>query len=145
MQTVRAAISPRLTIGLRNTMTANIIFEKGYKEGASSSIKKTLSDIELILEGEELINSGEMRTELRDKILVSLTELSTRWYKKGFNRGHKECFSHLEKHEEFPMTIRKTLKREFLPNNQAVVKLKSTLKPEYTQKVEDSIYKKANS
>lgn len=95
--------------------------------------KKTLSDIELILEGEELINSSEMRTELRDKILASLTELSTRWYKKGFNRGHKECFSHLEKQEEFPMTIRKTLKREFLPNSQAVVKLKSTLKPEYTE------------
>lgn len=31
MQTVRAAISPRLTIGLRNTMTANKIFKKGYK------------------------------------------------------------------------------------------------------------------
>lgn len=116
----------------------NPAFKKGYIEGASASIKATLTDIELILEGEDQLDAGEMRTELREKLLQSLTELSTIWYKKGFNRGHKESFCHFEEHKEFPMVISKKMTRELLPNTQAVVKLKSTLSPEYVKKIGDA-------
>lgn len=97
-----------------------------------------MTDIELILEGEDLLKAGEMRTELREKLFESLTKLSTLWYKKGFNRGHKESFCQFKEHNEFPMVISKKMTRDLLPNTQAVVKLKSTLSAEYIKKIGDA-------
>ena len=116
----------------------NPAYDRGFINGASASLQATMTDIEFILEGEDLLNAGEMRTDLREKLLESLTNLSTVWYKKGFNRGHKESFCHFEEHNEFPMVISKKMTRELLPNTQAVVKLKSTLSPEYVKKIGDA-------
>ena len=105
------------------------MIKKGtYAEGASASIMKTIAEIEDILEGQSLKYGGPKRQILRDKLSAALIKSSKLWYKKGFNRGHRESSEAYKESTKFPTTITAEVQREFIPNSPKRVSLKSTLK-----------------
>ncbi|MCK4517614.1 hypothetical protein KAT92_02475, partial [Candidatus Babeliales bacterium] len=75
--------------------------DKGRVEGSCKSITITMDEIEAILDGTPLKEAGGLRTELREIIEDSLIGLATKWYKKGFRRGHKVAFERHAKHGVF--------------------------------------------
>lgn len=98
-----------------------------FAAGASASIIKTLNEIEAILEGEKLTKSGPKRAELRKKLQEALIKSSRSWYRKGFNRGHKESYLAFKTDDQVPTILAVQVEREFLPNTKSSIKLKSTL------------------
>lgn len=98
-----------------------------FVAGASASIMKTISEIEDILNGEKLSGGGPKRETLRAKLQAALIKSSRSWYRKGFNRGHKECYRALKENKHFPATLQVNVEREFIPNSLSTVVLKSTL------------------
>lgn len=115
-------------------------YDQGYVEGASSSIAKTIDEIGAILEGEFLQKAGEKREALRASIESALTGLAKTWYKKGFNRGHKESFRNFKESKEFPTEISTSVSRSLLPNSKHKIKLKSSLKTEFIEEIEDGLW-----
>jgi len=98
-----------------------------YAAGASASIMKTLNEIEKIVGGKKLPPAGPKRNALRQKLQAALIKSSRTWYRKGFNRGHRESFR-AHKHQALvPATLVVNVEREFLPKTQSPVKLKSRL------------------
>ncbi len=98
-----------------------------FVAGASASIMKTISEIETILEGENLSHAGPKRAALRIKLQAAITKASKSWYKKGFNRGHKESYRAYKRTKRVPMTLHVNVEREFIPNSPSSVPLKSVL------------------
>lgn len=98
------------------------------------SIDKTTREIELILKGESLDDVGKFRQALRQKIEQSLTELSEKWYKKGFNRGHKEVYLQYIKTGKIRKSISLDVSRRLLPKSKSKIALRSTLKKEFISK-----------
>lgn len=95
----------------------------------SRGIQKTLTEIDKILDGLPLDHAGPLRTKLRDAMTSAFDDLSLRWYKKGFNRGHREAFREFEETGEVPEQLKTNKKRQFRPNgDKHQVRLKSTLK-----------------
>lgn len=99
-----------------------------FKSGASASINKTISDIEAILDGENLKFAGPKRKELRSQLMDALINASKKWYKKGFNRGHIESYREFLTSKTVPRVLEVNVQREFLPNSKKEVMLKSTVK-----------------
>ncbi|WP_145960705.1 hypothetical protein [Acidiferrobacter sp. SPIII_3] len=104
------------------------------RESASAAIARTVEDIEKILAGENLKISGPKRAALREKIQAALIKSSRSWYKKGFNRGHKEAFRAHKTHKHVPETLEVEVEREFVPNTKRRVPLKSTLTKAFREK-----------
>ena len=107
---------------------------KEFAAGASASIARTVEDIEKILTGEKLKISNPKREALRKKIKAALIKSSRSWYKKGFNRGHKEAFRAYKAHKRVPETLEVEVEREFVPNTKRRVLLKSTLTKAFREK-----------
>ncbi|MDA8118697.1 MAG: hypothetical protein M0Z85_01300 [Gammaproteobacteria bacterium] len=102
--------------------------------GASAAIMLTVQDIDKILTGENLKISGPKREALRQKIQAALIKSSRSWYKKGFNRGHKEAFREYKAHKQVPDVLMAEVEREFVPNTKRRVPLKSTLSKAFREK-----------
>jgi hypothetical protein len=99
-----------------------------FVAGASAAIMKTLGEIEAVLEGDKLSMAGPKRKMLRAKLRAVLTRSSLVWYRKGFNRGHKESFREFKQKSRVPKTLSIEVEREFIPNIQNTIKLKSVIK-----------------
>lgn len=107
-----------------------------YVAGASSSIMKTISEIEAILDGEKLKPSGPKRRTLRVKLKAALVKSAQSWYQRGFKRGHMESFRSYKSDRKFPLTITAALERAFLRNTmERSVHLKSTLSKKFRENV----------
>lgn len=100
---------------------------KTYAAGASASINKTISEIEHILRGKKLPSTGSLREQLRAELQAAIITSSRKWYRKGFNRGHKACYQAVKNGEKFPSVIEAAVEREFIPKTSSKVKLKSKL------------------
>jgi hypothetical protein len=111
-------------------------YDKGHKTGASKSIEITMDEIGAILEGGTLKEAGPLRADLRELIESSLTSLSMKWYKKGFNRGHKESYKEFVVSDEFPLKISATVSRSLIPKSKKQVALRSSLKNKFIEKIE---------
>ena len=107
---------------------------KEFAAGASAAIARTVNDIENILAGEKLKISGSKREALRKKIQMALTKSSRSWFKKGFNRGHKEAFRAHKTHGQVPEILEVEVEREFVSNTMSRVPLKSTLTEAFCKK-----------
>lgn len=105
-----------------------------FAAGASAAIMLMVKDIEQILNGEKLKISGPMGKASRQKIQATLIKSSRSWYKKGFNRGHKEAFLAYKANNQVPTNLAVDVKREFVPNTKRTVTLKSTLTKAFCQK-----------
>ncbi|WP_200867582.1 hypothetical protein [Pseudomonas syringae] len=94
----------------------------------SKSIKKTLKEIDELLEGSKLSKAGPLRTKLRERILDAFDDVGKQWYKKGFNRGHREAHEAFTKSDGVPKKLNADKVRQFSPSGKEVaVKLRSTL------------------
>ena len=98
-----------------------------FVAGASASINKTIDEIERILQGRKLSQGGVLRQQLRDALEEALVKSSKSWYKKGFNRGHKESYLAYKETETVPSVLKIHVQREFIPKSKSKVVLKSTL------------------
>lgn len=78
--------------------------------GASKSLYKSIDDLEKIAKNKLKGIEGELREKFRDEYRKKLLELAIKWYKIGFQRGHKECYSVFKKTGTVPkkLTIIKT-------------------------------------
>jgi hypothetical protein len=94
-----------------------------FAAGASASLKKTTKAILRFLRNE----GKQPRNGLRDHLHNRLGDLAVKWYRYGFNRGHKESDKHC-KNGKVPRTLRYDATREFFIDAERTVHLKSTLK-----------------
>lgn len=106
-----------------------------YAAGASASINKTLDEIECILGGKKLPSAGPLREQLRAELQAAVIASSKRWYRKGFNRGHKECYRAAKSSGKVPSIVTAAVEREFVPKTGSKVKLKSTLSKSFRSTV----------
>jgi hypothetical protein len=96
---------------------------KDHAAGASKSLKKTTKIIMKFLED----RGDRPQNGLRDFLHEKLGDFAVKWYRKGFNRGHKE--SHKQCDEgKVPRTLDFDATREFFTDDERTVHLKSTLK-----------------
>lgn len=114
-------------------------YDQGFVDGASASIQKTLNEIEAITGGDRLNAEGQNREKLRAAIEEALTDIAKTWYKKGFNRGHKESFRNFSEQDQFPTEISTTVSRSLIPNSRQRIRLKSSLKEDFIEEVEENL------
>jgi hypothetical protein len=94
-----------------------------YIAGASASLSKTIAVIMKILEDERKRPTRRLRAFLHEK----LGDFAVMWYRKGFNRGHKESDRQCED-GSVPRSLRYDATREFFTDDERTVHLKSKLK-----------------
>jgi hypothetical protein len=103
------------------------VHKASYAQGASASIMKTLGEIEAICNGEKLLPTGPKRKKLRARLKRVLIKSSKVWYKKGFNRGHRESFREWKQIGRVPNVLKAQVERTFIPGTSNTVYLQSTL------------------
>lgn len=98
----------------------NPFYDNGaFVKGASQSITLTLNDIDNILKGIDLPGprNAERREELRAKLLKSFEKVARQWYRKGFNRGHRESYAASQECGEVPKKLSITKARKLTPSS----------------------------
>ncbi len=94
-----------------------------FARGASASLNKTITAIMEFLGNEK----DRPRHGLRDCLQDLVGDLAVRWYRRGFNRGHRESNKQC-KDGRVPRILRYDATREFFTGSEKTVHLKSTLK-----------------
>lgn len=99
--------------------------------GASRSINLTLKDIDHILDGIDIPGPrrAKLREELRGKLLESFEKVGQQWYRKGFNRGHRESYKASQDTGEVPAKLTVTKTRKLTPSSaKKTIRLTSKIK-----------------
>jgi hypothetical protein len=91
--------------------------------GASASLNLTITAIMEFLDDE----GDRPRSGLREFLYDKLGDLAVKWYRHGFNRGHRESAKQI-KNGSVPRVLRYDATREFFTGGKRTVRLKSTLK-----------------
>lgn len=99
-------------------------FEKGHRAGASKSLNKTITEIVDFLGDEVDRPSKNLRAFLHDK----MGDLAESWYRKGFNRGHRESYKVFTSEGEVPVRLEAKKKRTLSLNQKRHVSLKSKIR-----------------
>ena len=106
-------------------MSKRTVVDRIRIEAASDSLKKSIREIEAHLEGKGVPGTpGHHRAELH----ATLAEFAARWYRKGFNRGHRESFQSFEETGKVPKLMRAKVKRDLFGGTRKAVKLNSRIK-----------------
>ena len=82
-----------------------------FMRGASSSLNKTMAELDAILDGNELTSAGKLREQLRIKLLDILNKTAEDWLKHGFRGGHNIAAKHFARTGAFPRFIRIPIQR----------------------------------
>lgn len=90
---------------------------RDYVEGASASLRATISEIESFLAGNRPSPTGELRAELR----ANIEALAKKWFRRGFRRG---CIEMHKAGKPLPKTIRYDAARDFYSGRQIPVTVK---------------------
>jgi len=93
-----------------------------FTAGASSSLKATATEVMAFLGHHDPSPTDNLRDFLYDK----LGDLAIKWYRKGFNRGHRESHRMAAK-GKVPKTLRYDATRQFFTGGKRTVHLKSVL------------------
>lgn len=94
-----------------------------FAAGASASLNKTITTMEDFLERSQ----NRPGRGLRDYLFAQLGDLAVKWYRYGFNRGHKESDKQ-SRNGRIPRTLRYDATREFFIRDTRTIGLKSKLK-----------------
>lgn len=89
-------------------------FDRGHVTGASRSLAASVKDIEALLTGTKMFPKGDKREEFRAVLETALRKIGTRWYKRGFSRGHMESYKIYKETGSVPKTLRREISREFV-------------------------------
>jgi len=92
---------------------------------ASSSLNKTITDIMKHLGA---TGGGRPNHDLRDFLYEQIGDLSEKWFKKGFNRGHVESYGEFKATGKVPRTLTYDCKRSLSPKQHRVINLSSKIK-----------------
>ncbi len=95
-----------------------------FAAGASASLNKTITAIMKFLEDDDARPSQGFRAFLHEKI----ADLNLHWFRRGFNRGHKESLRHFHDDGEVPAKLRYEGHRTLFTGHKRKLVLKSTLK-----------------
>lgn len=100
-----------------------------FISGASAAIRNSIKQLEQISKGVINNNEKKLRKEFRDKSVKILVDLSIKWYRIGFKRGHKTSYLRFKKSNAFPKTLNKEINVKLLKGKrEKKVVLKSKLK-----------------
>lgn len=94
------------------------------KIGASKANNKTISEIMEFLSEDGHRPSAQQRAFLRKK----LADLGNYWYKRGFNRGHRQSLKQFQKSGRVRSKLSYKGEREFFTGQTRQVRLKSTVR-----------------
>jgi hypothetical protein len=94
-----------------------------HAAGASKSLKKTTKAVMKFLKDKGDLPQREIRAFQYEK----LGDFAVKWYRKGFNRGHRESDKQCDR-GRVPRTLNYDATREFFTDDERTVHLKSTLK-----------------
>ncbi len=97
---------------------------------SSSSINKTIKEIDTILDGADLKFEGPLREKLRKKIIKAMEVIGTEWYSRGFKRGHLVAAKMAKKTDgKVPKKISIDMSRKITKKSKArIIKLRSKIK-----------------
>jgi hypothetical protein len=93
-----------------------------FAAGAAASLKTTANEVMAVLGHQDPLPTDDLRDFLNEK----LGDLAIKWYRKGFNRGHKESHAQTAK-GRVPKTLRHDATRQFFSGGKRTVHLKSVL------------------
>lgn len=106
-------------------MAKRTAIDQARIDSASNSLRKSIAEIEAQLAGRSVTGSpGVYRAELH----ATLAEFAERWYRKGFNRGHRESYESFSETGKVPKSMRAKVKRDLFGGARKAVKLKSRIK-----------------
>lgn len=103
-----------------------------FAAGASASLNKSITALMDFLHENGKRPSGRLRPAL-EKLLA---QLAKKWYRKGFNRGHRES-AEQTKGTRVPTMLHFDATREFFTDNRSSVRLKSRLKRKHQKRHRD--------
>jgi len=92
--------------------------------GASKSLNKTITEIMKHLGTDEIRPNNGLRAFLREKI----GDLSERWYRRGFKRGHIESHKEFKANARVPRKLQYTSSRNLSPGQDREIELKSAIR-----------------
>ncbi len=95
-----------------------------FAAGASASLKKTIDEVMAFL-GQQ---GPQPPDNLRDFLHERLNDLAIKWYRKGFNRGHRESH-HQAARGKAPKSLSYDATRMFFKGGKRNVHLKSNHAP----------------
>jgi len=104
------------------TLTMGYQTKNDFAAGAAASLKKTANEVMAVLGHQDPLPTDDLRDFLNKK----LGDLAIQWYRKGFNRGHKERHAQTAK-GRVPKTLRHDATRQFFSGGKRTVHLKSVL------------------
>src|SRR5690349_17944130 len=102
---------------------------RDFAAGASASLNKTITAMERFLES----NEDRPPHGLRAHLVSHLCDFAVKWYRQGFNRGHKETDKR-SRNGRIPRTLRYNATREFFSGKERTVRLRSTLRRKRTKR-----------
>ena len=98
-----------------------------YVDGASSSLNMTITAVMQHM-NDEGWRPGPNHGGLRDFLYDKLSELTAKAYKKGFKRGHIECYNAFRQTDAVPRTLAyQARKRRLSPSKQQDISCRSTI------------------
>jgi hypothetical protein len=95
--------------------------------GASASLNRTITEIMRFLE-DDGYRPGGRGADLRGFLHEKIADCTERWFRKGFNRGHRESFGVYEQTGAVPVTLRYECAREVFTGQERTLLLKSQIK-----------------
>jgi hypothetical protein len=98
-------------------------YHKDFAAGAASALNRSITEIMEHLADDGSRPHGALRKLLDEK----LADLCQRWYRKGFNRGHRESHRAFQRRKRVPCTLRFSATRNFAPRQRRQIILESTL------------------
>lgn len=105
------------------------IDEDSAAAAASKAIHKTIEDVESLLDGLPLKDAGKLRTKLREVFIRGFNDVGKLWYKRGFNRGHREAHQEFRRTGDVPKRLSTDVCRTFVAaGGKQEIKLRSTIK-----------------
>lgn len=96
----------------------------GFVGGASASLNKSITEIMAYLESPIDRPNHNLRRFLHGQ----MADLAETWFRRGFNRGHRECRAHFRSTGEVPRILEYEGKRTLFTGNKRAVALRSVIK-----------------
>lgn len=97
--------------------------KKGFAAGASASLNKTITAVMEFLDDEGRRPSKQFRAFLHKK----LADSNEKWFRRGFNRGHKESLARFLSGGKVPSKLTYEGIRTLFVGHKRKVKLKSRI------------------
>lgn len=98
--------------------------DREFAAGASASLNKTITAMMNFLEDDGKRPSRNFRGFLYRKI----ADANEYWYRRGFNRGHRESFACLRDTGKIPNVLKYECTREFFTNRKRDIEMNSRLR-----------------